>query len=293
MKRIVLVISIFMLLVTNSFAKWRYKSGDIVQDEVVFGKKDIFKLPPGEFLVAFVSREREFKDIMLYQIDKDSGYVRWTIHFYATGKTDWGWWNQPKFCKRTNVYFIKQYKGNKSYACWMVNHYRSDIPANKGFWAKVREYEIANNLKNPNILVGSKYEYSKGSKVWGSAYFYNPELDGVPKPKSLEWDTNEFHKQRVMNYPKHEKFLKKYISVSAKFVDEFNKTLKIRGNLRLNPQENFSGAIINTEKTGNKSLSKSAEKKDIVKELKALKDLLDAGALTQEEFEIAKSKVLN
>ena len=282
-----------MLLVTNSFAKWRYKSGDIVQDEVVFGKKDIFKLPPGEFLVAFVSREREFKDIMLYQIDKDSGYVRWTIHFYATGKTDWGWWNQPKFCKRTNVYFIKQYKGNKSYACWMVNHYRSDIPANKGFWAKVREYEIANNLKNPNILVGSKYEYSKGSKVWGSAYFYNPELDGVPKPKSLEWDTNEFHKQRVMNYPKHEKFLKKYISVSAKFVDEFNKTLKIRGNLRLNPQENFSGAIINTEKTGNKSLSKSAEKKDIVKELKALKDLLDAGALTQEEFEIAKSKVLN
>ena len=282
-----------MLLVTNSFAKWRYKSGDIVQDEVVFGKKDIFKLPPGEFLVAFVSREREFKDIMLYQIDKDSGYVRWAIHFYATGKTDWGWWNQPKFCKRTNVYFIKQYKGNKSYACWMVNHYRSDIPANKGFWAKVREYEIANNLKNPNILVGSKYEYSKGSKVWGSAYFYNPELDGVPKPKSLEWDTNEFHKQRVMNYPKHEKFLKKYISVSAKFVDEFNKTLKIRGNLRLNPQENFSGAIINTEKKDNKNVTKSSDQNNVVDILKDLKDLLDSGAITQEEFEKTKKKLLN
>ena len=83
MKKIVLVISIFMLLITNSFAKWKYNPGDIVQNEVVFGKKDSFKLPLGEFFVAFVSREREFKDIMLYQIDKDSGYVRWAIHLLS------------------------------------------------------------------------------------------------------------------------------------------------------------------------------------------------------------------
>ena len=293
MKKIVLVISIFMLLITNSFAKWKYNPGDIVQNEVVFGKKDSFKLPRGEFFVAFVSREREFKDIMLYQIDKDSGYVRWAIHFYATGKTDWGWWNQPKFCKRTNVYFIKTYKGNKNYACWMINHYRSDIPSNKGFWAKVREYEISNGLKNPDIFIGSQHEYSKGPKVWGSIYFYNPELDGVPKPKSLEWNTNEFHKQRVMDYPKHEEFLKKYISVSAEFVDEFNKTHKIKGQLSLNPKENFSEVSINTEKTDNKSVSKSTDKKNIVEELKGLKDLLDAGAITQDEFEKAKKKLLN
>ena len=44
----------------------------------------------------------------------------------------------------------------------------------------------------PDIYVYS-YEYSKGPKVWGASYYYNPELDGVPKPKSLEWDTNDFH----------------------------------------------------------------------------------------------------
>ena len=293
MKKIILIISILLFLGTNAFAKWEYNQGDIVQGEVIFGKKDTFKLPPGEFFVALVTREREFHDMMLYQIDKNSGYVRWGIHLYATGNTEWGWWNMPKFCTRTNVYFIKAYKGNKNYACWMVNHFRSDIPSNKGFWAKVREYEISNGLKNPDIFIGSQHEYSKGPKVWGSIYFYNPELDGVPKPKSLEWNTNEFHKQRVMDYPKHEEFLKKYISVSAEFVDEFNKTHKIKGQLSLNPKENFSEVSINTEKTDNKSVSKSADKKNIIEELKGLKDLLDAGAITQDEFEKAKKKLLD
>ena len=58
--------------------------------------------------VALNTREREFKDLLVYQIDEKSGLLRWSIHFYATGRTEWGWWNPPKFCKRTNVYFIKK-----------------------------------------------------------------------------------------------------------------------------------------------------------------------------------------
>ena len=96
-----------------------------------------------------------------------------------------------------------------------------------------------------------------------------------------------------MNYPKHEKFLKKYISVTAKFVDELNKSLNIRGKLKLNPQENFSGAIINTEKKDNKNVTKSSDQNNVVDILKDLKDLLDSGAITQEEFEKTKKKLLN
>ena len=57
-----------------------------------------------------------------------------------------------------------------------------------------------------------------------------------------------------MNYPKHEEFLKKYISIGAKFVDEFNKTHKIKGQLSLNPEENMAQVSINTEKTDNKNV---------------------------------------
>ena len=242
MKKYAVLIILSLLLFTNANAKWKYKQGDVVQGEVIFGKKDSFKLPPGEFIVAVISRDKEFKDLMLYQIDDKSGYTRWAIHFYATGNTQWGWWNPPEYCDRTNVYFIQKKIANKKYACWMVNHSRSDIGANKGFWAKVREYEIANKIKTPDIFVYSRYEYSKGPKVWGSAYYYNPELDGVPKPKSLEWDTNEFHKQRVMDYPKHEEFLNKYISISADFINAFNKTHKIKdtSSISLNASEYLS-----------------------------------------------------
>ena len=293
-KKTLLLLTIFFFVTSEAFAKWKYSPGDVVENEVIFGSKDRFLLPPGKFFVGLVERENEFKDLMLYQIDKESGYVRWAIHFYATGNTQWEWWNQPDFCKRTNVYFIKKAKGNKSYACWMINHYRSDIPANKGFWAKVREYEISNNLKNPDIYVGSRHEYSKGSKLWGSSYYYNPELDGVPKPKNIEWATNEFHMQRVQDYPKHEAFLKKYISVASNFINAFNNTHKIKNSSKLSLQASqyFSNENINVESNLVKKNSND-QKKDIVNEIKQLKELMDTGVITKEEFDQAKKRLLN
>jgi hypothetical protein len=294
MKKYLTLIFISLILCTNAYAKWKYNPGDIVQGEVVFGKKDSFKLPPGEFIVAVNHREREFKNLFIYQLDEKSGNTRWAINFYATGLTEWGWWNPGEFCDRTNVYFIQKKKGNKKFACWMVNHSRSDISANKGFWAKVREYEIANSIKNPNIFVYSQYEYAKGSKMWGANYYYNPELDGIPKPKSLEWDTNEFHKQKVMNYPKHEEFLKKFISISAGFVDAFNKTHKIKNSsgLSLNANMYVSNVSINTGDGASNKKNKT-QSTSLTEELKSLKDLLDSGVITKEEFKKAKDKLLN
>jgi hypothetical protein len=294
MKKYLFFIIFLFLFQTNAHTKWNYQSGDIVQGEVVFSKKDTFKLPPGEFIVALNSREKEFKHLLVYQLDKKSGYVRWVINFYATGHTQWQWWNPGKFCDRTNVYFIKKSKGNKKFACWMVNHSRSDISVNEGFWAKVRDYEIANGIKGPDIYVYSLYEYAKGPKLWGAAYYYNPELDGVPKPKNLEWETNEFHKQRVMDYPKHEEFLKKYISVSAEFVDAFNTTHKIKNSsaLSLNASDYISNASINTGGTASSKKDKTSTS-SLTEELKDLKELLDTGAITKEEFNKAKDQLLN
>ena len=125
-------------------------------------------------------------------------------------------------------------------------------------------------------------------------YFYNPELDGVPKPKSLEWDTNEFHKQRVMNYPKHEEFLKKYISISAGFINDFNTMHKIKSSsgLSLNVSEYITNASINTG-DGASGKKDKASTSSLTEQLKSLKELLDSGAITKEEFKKAKDKLLN
>ncbi len=294
MKKYAIFIIISLLLFSNANAKWKYKPGDLVQGEVIFSKKDSFKLPPGEFIVGVKHRNREFKQLMLYQIDEKTGYARWAINFYATGKTKWEWWTAPDWCNRTNVYFIQKKIGNKKYACWMVNHSRSDIGANSGFWANVREYEIANKIKTPDIWVYSDYQYSKGSKLWGSVYYYNPELDGIPKAKNLSWDTNEFHKQKVINYPKHEEFLKKYISVSADFIDTFNQIHKIKNSsaISLNASEYITNVSINSGDSASTKTDKTSSL-SLTEELKSLKELLDSGAITKEEFNKAKDKLLN
>ena len=116
------------------------------------------------------------------------------------------------------------------------------------------------------------------------------ELDGVPKPKSLEWDTNEFHLQRVMDYPKHEEFLKKYISVTASLVDRFNQLNKVKGSLTLDASTLITQASINV---GSSEAIKEVPKGNIVEQIKQLKELMDAGAITQEEFDKAKKKLLN
>ena len=296
MKKLLGIVVLGLLLSGNAYAaKFSAKVGDIVENEITFGKRDKFPLPPGKFTVAVIKKSKEFTDIALYQIDEKSGTVRWSVSIYATGITQWEWWNPSTFCKRTNVYFIKKKVANKKFACWMVNHTRSDITDNKGFWKLVRDYEIANKIISPDIYVYSQYAYAKGSKSYGVSYYYNPELDGVPKPKNLEWATNEFHMQRVAQYPKHEAFLKKYISVSANLVDRFNQLNKVKGGLTLNPEENFTQASINVEKAGTKKVKKSTntDKGDIVSQIKGLKELLDAGAITQDEFDKAKKKLLN
>ncbi len=296
MKKIsgILLLSLFLSMSAYA-AKYSAKVGDIIEDEITFGKKDKFPLPPGKFTVAVIKKYKEFTNILLNQVDKKSGVVRWSISIYATGISKWEWWNPPDFCKRTNVYFIKKKLGNKKFACWMVNHSRSDIGAEKGFWKMVREYEIANKLITPDIFVYSRYSYAKGPKLYGVSYYYNPELDGVPKPKSLEWDTNEFHVQKVRKNPIHEDFLKKYISISANLVDRFNQLNEVKGSLTLNPKENFTQVSINVEKKETNRVKKSndIDKDDIVSQIKSLKDLLDVGAITQDEFDKAKKKILN
>ena len=65
-------------------------------------------MPPGEFTVAVIKGSKEFRDVMLHQIDEKSGTVRWAVSIYATGNTQWKWWNPSEFCKRSDVYFIKK-----------------------------------------------------------------------------------------------------------------------------------------------------------------------------------------
>ena len=89
MKKLFGIIVLGLLMSANAYAapKFSAKVGDIVENEVSFGKRDKFPLPPGEFTVGVIKGSEEFRDVMLYQIDEKSGTVRWAISIFATGNT--------------------------------------------------------------------------------------------------------------------------------------------------------------------------------------------------------------
>ena len=73
------------------------------------------------------------------------------------------------------------------------------------------------------------------------------------------------------------------------------KKIKNSSKLSLKIQENLSQSSINieTNSSQNNSVSKKTESKDIIKQIKDLKELFDSGAITKEEFDKAKKVLLN
>jgi len=288
-----LVIVVLSLLWCNiSFAAKLnpYKKGDIVESELVFADKYKIPLPEGKFEIVVTNKKHGFDDMWLYQPDQN-GVSRWEIQVYISEPAG-TWWNTSKFCKRKDLYFNQSKLGNRKHHCWIVNHARSDISTSKGFWGKVRDWVIKEKIITSDIIVYSQHEYQTSNKrLIGMMYAYNPEVDGLPPPKNTTWDTSEFHMSRVHKFPEHEAFLKKFISISASLVKRFNELNNIKESISLNPSQYLTDASINTEEKKNETTNNSSE--DIVSQLKNLKALLDAGAITQEEFKKAKKKLLN
>ena len=293
MKKILGILLICLLNCNISFAAKLnpYKEGDIVENELIFMNKYKIPLPEGKFEIVVKDKQGKFHDLYLYQEDQN-GKSRWEINVYISRPAE-TWWIPGKFCKRKDIYFNQSKLGNKTHHCWVINHTRSDMSDTSGFWGKVRDWVIKEKIITSDILVYSQHEYQTlNRRLIGMTYYYNPEVDGLPPPKNLTWDTSEFHMSKVHMFPEHEAFLEKFKSVSATFVKRFNELNNIRESISLNPSKYIVGASINTE-TPEYNNTKNSSSKDLVFKLKSLKELLDNGTITQKEFEKAKKKILD
>jgi len=294
MIRLLAVVFLSLFLSINSYAsKFSAKLGDTVENEVSFGQ-DKFPLPSGKFLVAALKKWQDFRDVLLVQIDEDTGIIRWKIKLTATGNKSekYSTWLPGQMCNLTTGYFLKVKKGSNKFACWLVessdsepkeiirkatsNNYFSfgntiyhKTKPNQGIDAKIKEFERQNNIKLPDMFVVSRHQYAKKARLYESEYYYNPEVDGKT----------------------HKEFLKDYISVSASLIDKFNNLNNVTGNLKLDASTYITQASINQKKDTKETNSEN--KGDLINQIKSLKELLDAGAITQDEFDKAKKKILN
>jgi predicted Zn-dependent peptidase len=73
-------------------------------------------------------------------------------------------------------------------------------------------------------------------------------------------------------------------------IDRFNQMNRVGGGMTLDASNFAVQASMNAQTSGAKN---ETSKESIVDQIKQLKELLDAGVLTKEEFQKAKKQILN
>ena len=195
---------------------------------------------------------------------------------------------------RPEYYYTKFWSKGMSMNCFKIRHYSFDKEMNypddpdmpRKTYA-IKKWIKDNNIIMPKILINASHEYfAPVVRDSGPAVYYsiNPELYGGPKEKFFTEETSEYHRLNIDKYPKSKKFIDEFTSLSAKRHKEFEIKWKAKKAHKLD----LSEVIIPQNDT-----TLIDADNDIVKQIKDLKELYDSGALTKEEFDKAKKKLLN
>ena len=163
--------------------------------------------------------------------------------------------------------------------------YNPDDPSDRAY-KRFNMWVEKNAIKMPKITLSSYHSYfsrlSRG--FWYQiVYDINPKLLNSPELKFFTEESSEFHPSNINKYKKHKKIMDQWASLSSKKHQWLEKEFyKARKNHLLH----LDKYILNE----NISFSNND---DISSQLKSLNDLFKSGALTKEEFEKAKKKILN
>ncbi len=195
---------------------------------------------------------------------------------------------------RPEYYYTKLYVRGNSSNCFRVRHidfdkemnYPDDPEDTTGTYV-IKKWIKDNNIIMPRILLGATHRYFAASvrdKGLIFNYYINPKLYGGPKEQFFTEETSEYHRLNIDKYPKSKKFIDEWTSLSAKRHKEFEINWKAKEAHKLDLNE----VILPENET-----SLTNDSNDIIQQIKDLKELYDSGALTKEEFEKAKKKILN
>ena len=121
-----------------------------------------------------------------------------------------------------------------------------------------------------------------GGNWVGLSYSINPKLLNAPKNNYITEATSEYHKQNIQRFPEHKKIMEQWVSIAAERHLEFENLSNSKGRHKLKLDKYI---------LGNKVELGSGD--SISDKLKTLNELYKSGALTKEEFEKAKKKLLN
>ena len=198
--------------------------------------------------------------------------------------------------ERQHYNYLNVYKRGNAHNCMIVTMLDvqralnpSDHDPDRVFTLGIRKWVEKNEINLPKIYL--KYESSFHSmsvrdEWYVMLYAETPQNFANYKPKFSSRDTTEFHPDKISNFPEAKKIMQKWIKESAKLHKNFEIFQKAKKSQKLD----LSEYIASKEKKKQKKIEFSSD--NIADELTKINELYKSGALTKEEFEKAKKRVL-
>ena len=310
MKKILGIVVLGLLCCNISFADF-YKTGQEVEDQIIFSKKVKIDLPEGKWTIAarqfwnyhglnleeytlVKTENNEFIEGIRIGQFQIAGIVEARIN---SALYEVLFKNKYDGCYERPEYFLLEFyaKGN-THNCFWVMHQdidkelnNPDDPASKGGNVILKKWIKDNSIKLPKIILSSDHSYF--SRLTGGTWFVvgysaNPKIFDAPKNKFYTEESSEYHKYNIEKFPEHKKTMQKWLSISAERHKRFEENVNARNSNKLN-LSNYYSAKIKPKDDKNKSSS------EVITQIKQLNDLYKAGVLTKEEFEKAKKMILN
>ena len=309
-KKVVFLISLTFILnyYSNLDAK-TYRIGTILEDEISFSKNVVLPLSSGKWEV--VDRYTEgyaflyFKGTTIAKVENNEILEMISIERANTAGAVMGaidsainsimFKDSHDGCYMRSEYLIVEvYKRGGTHNCLVIRHYDTnkeiytpDDPV--GSRAKLKKWIKGNSVKIPPISFSSFHSYfsrlNRG-EWYVINYLANPKIFNSPKINFTTEESSEFHKSNINRYPDHEMTMNKWISFSARRHQYLEKVFNAKDNHLLSLNKHIIQNDIEEEKSAGK-------KNNIIEDLNKLNELYKSGVLTEEEFKIAKEKILN
>ena len=319
MRKLIIICGLFFLFQSQAYSDriwksndWRTVKGETISGEFKSSNKMRLPLPEGEWLLiekysesvgwgiaveelTFVNMENNVPT-KFFEIGRATGLSKWQA--YLTSFIE-GAVFQPKTggCRKRQHYnYLNFYKKGAAHNCMIVENldvnrllYPTEYDPDSVFRGGIRRWIEKEKIDIPkNYLTYSSSFFSISVRdEWHSvSYGVTPEKFAKYTPKYNQRDQSDFHPNNIKNYPRAKKIMDDWLIESANFHKKWEDFQKARKSQKIDLNNLLTYDIFTNSENSKK------EKKSVANELIKINNLYKSGAITKEEFEKAKDKIL-
>lgn len=290
---------------------WRTLPGETISEEFKSNKNMRLTLPEGEWLLidkygesvgwgiaveelTFVHMENNVPT-KFFEIGRATGLSKWQA--YLTSLIE-GAVFQPKTggCRKRQHYnYLNFYKKGNAHNCIIVENldvnkllypteYDPDVVFSGGMrrWIEREKIDIP---KNYLTYSSSFFSMSVRDEWYSVSYGVTPEKFANYTPKYSQRDQSDFHPNNIDNFPRAKEIMNDWLLESANFHKKWEDFQKVRKSQKIN----LNNILTYNINTNSKDFDSN---KSVANELIKINNLYKSGAITKEEFEKAKKKIL-